>query len=58
MFISAGAEISSLIVASIFLGKYIDEKLGTPGLFLIVFIILSFVGWFIRLVRLLNKKND
>ncbi len=57
MFISIGAEISSLIVASVFLGRYLDEKFSTKGLFLIIFILLSFIGWFIRLINLLKRNS-
>ncbi len=58
MFISIGAEISSLIVASILLGRYLDERFSTRGLFMIGFVVLSFAGWLIRLMNMLKQKNN
>ncbi|SHJ65534.1 AtpZ/AtpI family protein [Paramaledivibacter caminithermalis] len=49
------------IVISVLLGHYIDEKLGTGNLFLLIFIALGVASSFLNLykvmMRLLNKRK-
>lgn len=49
------------IVISVLLGNYIDEKLGTGSIFLLIFIALGVASSFLNLykimMRLINKRK-
>lgn len=52
-----GISMTVPIVLSIFIGNYIDKKLGTKGIFLIIFIILGIGASISSLFRLTMKKD-
>lgn len=52
-----GISMTVPIVLSIFIGNYIDKKLGTKGVFLIIFIILGIGASISSLFRLTMKKD-
>lgn len=46
------------IIGSIFLGHYVDQKAGTNGLFLIIFILMGVYISFRNLFVMVLKKSD
>lgn len=58
VFVSIGFEIVGLILAAVYIGKYLDEKhqlngLGTGGM-----VILALSGWLVRIIMMLKKIQD
>lgn len=43
------------IVMSVFIGNYIDEKLGTGSIFLLIFIGLGVASSFLNLYKIMNR---
>ncbi|WP_432662592.1 AtpZ/AtpI family protein [Wukongibacter baidiensis] len=43
------------IVLSVFIGNYIDEKLGTGSIFLLIFIGLGVASSFLNLYKIMNR---
>lgn len=61
VFSAIGIELVGLIVASIYLGQILDEKINTKGLFLVALPMLCLAGWIFQIVVLakkLEKQKD
>ncbi|WP_432406980.1 AtpZ/AtpI family protein [Wukongibacter sp. M2B1] len=43
------------IILSVFIGNYIDEKLGTGSIFLLIFIGLGVASSFLNLYKIMNR---
>jgi hypothetical protein len=50
-----GFELTGLIVAAIFLGRYLESVYPAKGLWVATGIILAFVGWLIHALFLIKK---
>ncbi len=55
VFSAIGIELVGLIVASIYLGQILDEKINTKGLFLVALPMLCLAGWIFQIVVLAKK---
>lgn len=57
-----GFSVITPILLGVFIGRFLDKKLSTKGIFSIIFIIFGAITGFIYLIRLstrkLEKKND
>lgn len=56
--IGLGFELTGLILASLFIGRYFDSLFQTPGFFLIGLSILSLALWIYRMISLFQKKEE
>lgn len=54
-FAGIGFELAGLIAGASVLGQFLDEKYQQKGIFTVILILLAFVGWIIRLLKLLKK---
>ncbi len=52
-----GLSIITPILLGVYLGGFIDKKLGTEMVFTLIFIILGAVSGFLNLFKLVNKKD-
>ena len=43
------------VFAGVWIGNWLDEKLGTSGIFLIIFIIIGVISGFLNIYKLLTK---
>lgn len=43
------------VFVGVWVGNWIDQKLNTPGIFLIIFIIIGVVSGFLNIYKLLTK---
>lgn len=50
-----GFEIAALIVGSVLIGNYFDEKYQTRGLIVVGLIVICFIGWLARVLFLLAR---
>lgn len=55
---SAVIEMTAVIVGGVFLGAYIDKRLGTSPLMLMIFILASFGLGVIHLVRVVSSLSQ
>ena len=55
-FMALGAELTGLVVASVFLAGFIGEKLGSRNIGMFWGVVISFTVWFYRII-LIAKKN-
>ncbi|MGB3368956.1 MAG: AtpZ/AtpI family protein [Acidaminobacteraceae bacterium] len=46
------------IVGGVYIGKYLDEKFGSNGLILLVFIVFGVVSSFYQMIRFTIKKSQ
>lgn len=53
-----GLSVITPIILGVYLGMYIDRKVGTEGIFAIVFIILGAGGGFMNIFKLAGKTNN
>lgn len=53
-----GMSMISPILLGVFIGQFIDKKLGTQGVFAIIFIILGAGGGFMNLFKITGTKKD
>ena len=58
IFLGLGFELIGLILVSVFLGTKIDKFYQLKGFSVVVLLVLTLVGWFIRLVYLLKKIDS
>lgn len=57
LFIGLGTEIVGLILAAVWLGGLVDEKMETKGLFLSLFSFAGLIGWMIHILVLVKKTR-
>lgn len=57
VFAGLGIELIGLILASVWLGKELDNHFKTQGIIFVGLLIFVMVGWFVRLLFLLKKLN-
>jgi hypothetical protein len=55
IFVGMGLEITALIVGSVYLGAIFDKNWGTNGYFVAGLIVISLIGWVVRILLLLVK---
>ena len=55
VFVGLGLEAVVLVVGAVFLGQKIDEVMGWQGMATVGLLVLSFVGWFVHLFRLIGQ---
>ena len=55
IFLGMGLEITALIIGSVYLGSILDKNWGTKGYFVAGLIVVSLLGWVIRILLLLVK---
>ena len=55
---SFGLMMGASILIGYYLGSYIDRKLGTSPWFMLVFLILSIVGAFVKFIQSIKEIND
>lgn len=53
-----GIQLAASMVLGVFLGQWLDRKLGTGALFTIGLAFLGFGGTMYSLIRQLNREND
>ena len=53
-----GFSIITPILLGLFIGQFLDNKLGTKGIFAIVFIILGVGGGFVNLFKITGTSKD
>lgn len=58
LFIGLGTEIVGLILAAVWLGGILDEKMGTKGLFLSLLSFAGLIGWMVHILVLLKKTRS
>jgi F0F1-type ATP synthase assembly protein I len=51
------SELTALIIAAVLIGQFTDKRIGSNGVVTVSLIILVFCGWFVRLIKVLNKQN-
>lgn len=57
VFAAMGMELVGIIVASVFLGQYLDEKYQWKGMGVLALSILSLVGWLVHIILLLRQMD-
>ncbi|NUM59563.1 MAG: AtpZ/AtpI family protein [Bdellovibrionaceae bacterium] len=57
LFIGIGFELIGLIVVSLLVSNYFEEKYQTKGTLTSVVILIALIGWFIHIYFLLSKVN-
>jgi ATP synthase protein I len=60
-YVSLGFELVGLIVASVFIGRYLDQRFGWPGWGVASGVIIGFIGWIVHVyvvVQRLAKAED
>lgn len=57
IFMGMGIELVGLVISSLYLGKWIDEKYNLKGLGMVLFSMCALAGWIYHIV-LLTKKLD
>lgn len=55
VFMGLGIELISVVLGSIWLGTHLDKTVKTQGVFVISLLIISLVGWFLRMLFLLKR---
>ena len=53
-----GIQLAASIVVFVLIGQWIDNRLGTEGLFTVLLAFLGFGGTMYSLIRTLNRKDD
>jgi hypothetical protein len=56
-FIGMGFEIVGLVMGSVWIGKFLDDRYNGKGLFTAGVVVLSLVAWFIHLVMMLRRMD-
>jgi hypothetical protein len=57
VFVGVGFEAIGVVLASIWLGQWLDGYFSVQGLFTILFCFVGLGGWFAHIVFLLRKMN-
>jgi hypothetical protein len=57
VFVGVGFEAVGVVLASIWLGQWLDESFQMKGLFTILFSFVGLGGWFAHIVFLLKRLN-
>lgn len=52
VFVGIGFELVGIIIATLYVGKMIDDNYGTKGLGLAIFPMLGLIGWIVHVVAL------
>lgn len=53
-----GLSVISPILIGVYIGQFIDKKIGTKGIFMLIFIVLGAGGGFMNLLKLTGAKED
>ncbi len=57
VFAAMGMELVGLIIASVMVGQWLDEKYGWKGMGVLVLSIAGLVGWLVHIVLLLRQME-
>ncbi len=57
-FLGVGMEAVGLILCSVWIGEYLDQKFETKVVFTSIFPLLALGGWFIHVVFMVKKMNS
>lgn len=57
LFIGIGFELIGLIIASVLLANWLEEKYPSKGMITAGLVLLALVGWFIHIMMLLKRVN-
>ena len=57
VFVGIGFEAVGIVLASLWLGQWLDEQYQQKGLFTILFTFAGLGGWFAHIMFLLKKMN-
>ncbi len=61
VFIGMGFELVGLVLASVYVGQYLDTKFELKGLGIVSMMVLGLVGWLVHIVQLvknMDKNSD
>jgi len=55
---SAGITLFAAVIIGILIGQFLDEKVGTTGIFTLLFVILGSAGGVVNLLRVVGKLSN
>lgn len=58
VFMGMGFELVGIMLAGLYVGKIIDEKMGWKGIGVAACVIILLIGWFVHLFVLLKRFMD
>lgn len=58
VFTAMGFELIGIILASLYLGKYLDQAMGLSGLGMVILSMAGLAGWIFHLIVLVKKAEE
>ena len=57
-FAGIGFELIALLLGAVYLGQYIEGRVGGKGLLTAGLVVLAFIGWIVHLVVMLKPRDE